>query len=87
MLIVTSDSYIEYNQDSNEKDPKFKAGDRVRISRYKNIFSKGYMQNWSEEVFIISKSKNTVTWTYVISDLNFELVTGSSYENELQRTD
>ena len=45
------------------------------------------MQNWSEEVFIISKSKNTVTWTYVISDLNFELVTGSSYENELQRTD
>ena len=41
LLDVTSDSYVEYNQDSNEKDPKFKAGDRVRISRYKKIFAKG----------------------------------------------
>ena len=39
---VTSDSYAEYNEDSNEKDPKFKVGDRVRISTYKNIFAKGY---------------------------------------------
>ena len=67
---VTSDSYAEYNEDSNEKNPKFKVGDRVRISKYKNIFAKGYSQNWSEEVFIISKIKNTVSWTYVISDLN-----------------
>ena len=58
-----------------------------RISRYKKIFAKGYMQNCSEDVFIICKSKNTVLWTYVISDLNFELVTGSFYENELQKTD
>ena len=87
LLDVTSDSYVEYNQDSNEKDPKFKAGHRVRISKYKKMFAKGYMQNWSEDVFIICKSKNTVLWTYVISDLNFELVTGSFYENELQKTD
>ena len=87
LLDVTSDSYVEYNQDSNEKDPKFKAGDRVRISRYKKIFAKGYLQNWSEDVFIICKRKNTVPWKYVISDLNFELVTGSFYENELQKTD
>ena len=42
---VTSDSYAEYNEDSNEKDPKFKAGDHARISKYKNIFAKGYTQN------------------------------------------
>ena len=54
---VTSDSYAEYNDDSNEKGLKFKAGGHVRISKYKNIFAKGYTQNWSEEVFIISRLK------------------------------
>ena len=54
---ITSDSYAEYNEDSNEKDPKFKVGDHVRISKYKNIFAKGYTQNWSEEVFVVSKIK------------------------------
>ena len=54
---VTSDSYAEYNEDSNEKDLKFKVGGHVRISKYKNIFAKGYTQNWSEEVFIISRLK------------------------------
>ena len=60
---VTFDCYTEYNEDSNEKDPKFKIGDRVRISKYKNIFAKGYTQNWSEEIFVVSKIKNTVLWT------------------------
>ena len=60
---VTSDSYAEYNEDSNKKDPKFKVSDHVRISKYKNIFAKGYTPNWSEEVFIVSKIKNTVPWT------------------------
>ena len=83
---VTSDSYAEYNEDSNEKDPKFKVGDHVRISKYKNIFAKGYTPNWSEEVFVINKIKNTVPWTYVISDLNGEEITGSFYEKELQKT-
>ena len=69
---VTSDSYAEYNEDSNLTKPKFKVGDHVRISKYKNIFAKGYTQNWSEEVFIVSKIKDTVPWTYVISDLNSE---------------
>ena len=76
----TSDSYAEYNEDSNKEDPKFKVGDYVRISKYKNIFAKGYTQNWSEEVFVVSKIKNTVPWTYVISDLNGEEITGSFYE-------
>ena len=56
----------------NDKDPKFKVGDRVRISKHKNIFAKGYTTNSSEEVFIIKKVRNTVTWTYVINDLNGE---------------
>ena len=69
---VKSNSYAEYNVDSNEKDPKFKIGVHVRISKYKNIFGKGYTPNWSEEVFVVSKIKNTVPWTHVISDLNGE---------------
>ena len=81
---VTSDSHAEYNEDSNEKDPKFKVGDHVRISKYKNIFAKGYTQNWSE-VFIISKIKNTFPWTYVISDLNGETIPGTFYENRIAK--
>ena len=82
---VTSDSYAEYNEDSNEKDPKFKVGDHVRTSKYKNVFAKGYTQNWLEDVFVISKIKDTVTWTYVISDLNGEPITGIFYKKEFQK--
>ena len=83
---VTDDSYAEYNEDFNKKDPKFKVGDHVRISKYKNVFAKGYTPNWSEEVFVINKIKNTVPWTYVINDLNGEEIIGSFYEKELQKT-
>ena len=86
---VTSDSYAGYNEDSNEKDPKFnpkfKVGDRVRISKLEKIFAKGYTQNCSEEVFIIRKTKNTVPWTYVISGLNDEPIDGSFYENNCRK--
>ena len=82
---VTTDSYAEYNEDSNEKDPKSKVGDHVRISKYKIIFAKGYNPNWSE-VFVVSKIKNTVPWTYVINDLNGDSITGSFYEKDLQKT-
>ena len=80
---ITSDSYSEYNEDFNKKDPKFKVGEHVRTSKYKNIFAKGYAPNWSGEVFVVSKTRNTVPWTYVISDLNGEEVTGSFYKKEL----
>ena len=60
--------------------------DHVRISKYKNIFTKGYVPNWSEEIFVIKKIKNTVPWTYVINDLNSEEIAGSFYEKELQKT-
>ena len=58
-------------------------GDHVRISKYKNIFAKGYAPNLSEEVFVIKKVKNTVQWTYVINDLNDEQIIGTFYEKEL----
>ena len=83
---VTDDSFVEYNEESNKKDPKFKVGDHVRISKYKKIFAKGYTPNCSEEVFVINKIKNTVPWTYVINDLNSEEIIGSFYEKELQKT-
>ena len=84
--VTSSDSYVEYNEESNKKNPKFKVGDNVRISKYKNIFAKGYLPNWSEEVFIVNEIKNTAPWTYTIRDLNGEPVTGIFYEKELQKT-
>ena len=83
---VTNDSFAEYNEDSNKKNPKFKVGDHVRISNFKNIFAKGYVPNCSEEVFVINKIKNTFLWTYAISDLNGEKIKGSFYEKEMQTT-
>ena len=70
----------------NDKDPKFRVGDHVRISEYKNIFANGYIPNCSEEIIVITKIKNTVPWTYVIHDLNGEEIIGSFYKKELQRT-
>ena len=60
---VKDNKYINTDKETNDKDPKFKIGDRVRISKYKNIFAKGYTPNWSEEVFVIKKVKDTVLWT------------------------
>ena len=57
---VTSYFYTEYNEDYNKKDSKFKVGGHIKISKYKNIFAKAYTANWSEEVFVVSKMKNTV---------------------------
>ena len=57
---VKSDSFAEYNENSNKKNPKFKVGNHVRISKCKNIFAKGCAPNWSEEIFIVSEIKNTV---------------------------
>ena len=84
---VKNDSFAEYNENSNEIDPKFKVNDHVRISKCKNIFTKGYTPNWSVEMFVVKKIKNTVPWTYVISDLNGEEIVGNFYEKELPKTD
>ena len=77
---VKDNTYINTNKKINNKDPKFKVGDRVRISNYKNVFVKGYVPNWSEEVFVVNKIKNTVPWMYKINDLNGEKIIGNFYE-------
>ena len=83
---VQDNTYIDFKKEISNKDPKFKVGDNVRICKYKNIFTKGYISNCSEEIFIIKKIKNTVPQTYVINDLNGEEIIGTFYENELQDT-
>ena len=69
-----------------KKNPNFKVSNHVRICKYEYNFAKGYIPNWSEEVFVIKKVKNAVPQTYVINDLNGEEIIGSFYEKELQKT-
>ena len=83
---VKDNTFINTDKETNDKDLKFKVGDRVKISKYKNIFAKGYTPNWSEEISVIKKVKNTFPWTYVINDLNGEEIIGTFYEKELQKT-
>ena len=83
---VKDNTYIDFKKEVNDKGPKFKVDDHIRISKYKNIFAKGYTPNWSEEVFVIKKVTDTVPWTYVINDLNDNEAIGTFYEKELQKT-
>ena len=82
---VKANTHINIGQEVNDKDPKFKVGVHVRISKYKKIYAKGYTPNWSEEIFVIKEIKNTVPWTYVINELNGEEFIGAFYEKELQK--
>ena len=82
---VKSNTYIKSSKEINDEDQKFKIVDIVRISKYKNIFAKGYVPDWSEEVSVIKKVKNTVLQTYVIIDLKDEKIVGTCYEKELQK--
>ena len=75
-----------YVDEHNEKDSRFKVGDRVRISRYKDIFAKGYTPNWSKEIFIVDKLNDTVPYTYNLKDLNDEEIIGSFHDKELQKS-
>ena len=73
---VKDDTYVNFEK-VNDKDPKFKvSSDYVRISKYQNIFAKGYTPNWSEKVFVISKIDNTVPWN-AINDVNGEEIIGT----------
>ena len=82
---VGDNNFTKYVEESNEKDPNFKVGNRVRISKYKNVSVKRYVPNWSEEV--VNEINNTVPWTYEINDLNGERIVGIFYGKELQKTD
>ena len=83
---VLPGTYIDYGINHCDKYPKFKVGDHARISKYINTFAKDYAQNWLEEVFVIKEIKNSVLWTYVISDLNGEIIVEKSYEKERKKT-
>ena len=79
-------TYIGSSKEINDQYPKFKVGDIFRISKYKNIFAKGYVPNWPEEVFMIRKFKKTVLWTYVISDLKGKEIVRTFHKKELHET-
>ena len=83
---LKDNTYIDSSKEVNDKDPKFVVGDHVRTSKYKNIFAKGYTPNWSEDVFVIKKVKDTVLWRYGINDLNGQELIGPFYEKELQKS-
>ena len=83
---VKSGTYIRYGVEHNDKDPKFKVGNHVRISKYRNIFTNSYIPNWSKEVFVIKKLENTVPGTYIISGINGEEIIGTFFEKYLQKT-
>ena len=82
---VKSNTHINSSKEINDRDPKSKIGDIVRVSKYKNIFTKSFVPNWSEEVFATNKVKNTVPWKYVISVLKGEEIVGTFCEKELQK--
>ena len=77
---------LTLKKEVDDKHPKFKVGYHIRISKYKNIFDKGYTPNWSEEIFVVRKVKNTIPWAYVINDLNGKEIIGTFFEKELQKT-
>ena len=83
---VKDNTYIDSVKTVNDKDLKIKVGDHERISKHKNIFAKEYAPNWSKELFVIKKRKNTVPWTYGINDLNGEEIIRAFHEKELQKT-
>ena len=75
-----------YIDEHNEKRSRFKVGDRVRISKFKNIFAKGYTPNWSREIVIVNKINDTVPYTYNIKELNDEEIISTFYDRELQKS-
>ena len=84
-VYVKDDPYINVGKEVDNKDPKLKVGDHVRIWKYKNIFATGYTPNRTEEFFAIKKIKNAVPWTYIINDEEWLSIIGTLYEKDLQK--
>ena len=84
-VAVKSSTYINSTKEINGEDSKFEIGDLVKISKYKNIFTKGYVPNWSEKIFVIKRVKNIVPWIYFISDVKCEKIIGTFYKKGLQK--
>ena len=83
---VKDDNNKVYIDEYNKKSARHNVGGRVRISKFKNIFARGYTPNWSRETFIINKINDTIPYTYNLKDLNGEEIIGSICDRELQKT-
>ena len=83
---VKNENNRVYIDDHIKKSARYNVGDRVRISKFRNIFAKGYTPNWSREMFIVNKINDTVPYTYNLKNLNDEEIIGSFHDRELQRT-
>ena len=84
---IKSCSNSDFDKENNKEDPKFIVGDYVRISKFKDIFAKFYVPNWSEEYFVIKRMiKNTLSSTYVINDLNGEDISGTFYRKRIEKS-
>ena len=81
---IKDDKKRVYIDEHNEKSARYNVGDRVRISKFKNTFAKGYTPNWSREIFIVNKINDAVPYAYNLKDLNDEEIIGSFYDRELQ---
>ena len=77
---VGDDNHRVYIDEHNKRSARYNVGNRVRISKFKNIFAKGYTPNWRREIFIINKISDTVPYTYNLKDLNDEEIIGSFYD-------
>jgi hypothetical protein len=77
-----------YNKIKTFPLPKFKIGEKVRISKHKYLFEKGYTPNWTTEIFVIKNIKNTnpVTYSYILKDYQNETIQECFYEYELLKT-
>ena len=84
--VEASHKEVIYKPVNVEEKPKFSVGDQVRISRIKGIFEKGYLPNWSEALYIIHEVKRTDPITYILKDMNGEIITGGFYTEELQKS-
>ena len=83
---VKDDNNRIYIDEHDKKSARYNVGDRVRISKFKNIFAKGYTPNWSRDISIVNKISDTVPYTYNFKDLSDEETIGSFYDRELQKT-
>ena len=81
--IDVDNSALSEETETNPKAHKFNIGDSVKITKYKNIFSKGYTKNWSREIFAINSVLKTNPWMYRIKDSKGEKIIGCFYEKEL----
>ena len=82
---VKSSTYVGFDKENNKESSKFKVSNLVRISKYKIIFTKDFAPGWSENIFVVEKVKITVSWTYVINDLNKEKIVSAFYKKQRQK--